>query len=107
MGDKFNVNFFIVLPGAIMTVVILCYLNKDLGIAETSQGGYSLVKVIPYLFVLIAALYGMNVLMVIVLGVIMSSFIGLTTGYVTINENLKTISHRLIDMQNITIQALT
>ena len=66
MGDKFKVNFFIVLPGAVMTVVILWFLTKDLGIAETRQGGYSLVKVIPYLFVLIAALCGRNVLMVLV-----------------------------------------
>lgn len=106
MGDKFKVNFFIVLPGAIMTVIILWFLTKDLGIAETSQGGYSLVKVIPYLFVLIAALCGMNVLMVLVLGIVIASFIGLTTGSFTINENLKAISEGLIGMQDIAMIAL-
>ncbi|RXY86490.1 sodium:proton antiporter, partial [Salmonella sp. 3DZ2-4SM] len=106
MSDKFKMNFLIVLPGAILTVLILWFVTKDAGMTDVSQGGYSVIKVIPYLFVLISALCGMNVLMVLVLGVIVASLIGLLDGSFTLAENLKAISDGLIGMQDISMIAL-
>src|SRR5690606_860751 len=106
MSDKFKMNFLIVLPGAILTVLILWFVTKDAGMTDASQGGYSVIKVIPYLFVLISALCGMNVLMVLVLGVIVASLIGLLDGSFTLAENLKAISDGLIGMQDISMIAL-
>ncbi|MCJ0923289.1 Na+/H+ antiporter NhaC family protein [Mammaliicoccus sciuri] len=106
MSDKFKMNFLIVLPGAILTVLILWFVTKDAGMTDASQGGYSVIKVIPYLFVLISALCGMNVLMVLVFGVIVASLIGLLDGSFTLSENLKAISDGLIGMQDISMIAL-
>jgi len=106
MSDKFKMNFLIVLPGAILTVVILWFMTKDSGMTDAAQGSYSLIKVIPYLFVLISALCGMNVLMVLVLGVIVASLIGLSDGSFTLGDNLKAISDGLISMQDISMIAL-
>lgn len=106
MSDKFKMNFLIVLPGALITIVILWFLTKDMGTADASHGSYSLIKVVPYLFVLIAALCGMNVLMVLVSGIIIASVIGLLDGSYTISENLKAISDGLIGMQDISMIAL-
>lgn len=106
MSDKFKMNFLIVLPGALITVIILWLITKDMGMTDASQGGYSIIKVIPYLFVLIAALSGMNVLMVLVFGTLIASVIGLSDGSYSIAENLKAISDGMIGMQDISMVAL-
>lgn len=106
MSDKFKMNFLIVLPGALLTVAILWFLTKDLGMADASQGDYSFIKVIPYLFVLAAALLGMNVMVVLILGILLSSIIGLADGSYTIESNLKAVSDGLMGMQDISMIAL-
>ncbi|WP_323704025.1 Na+/H+ antiporter NhaC family protein [Mammaliicoccus sp. Dog046] len=106
MSDKFKMNFLIVLPGAIITIFILWFITRDAGISDASHGGYSLIKVIPYLFVLISALCGMNVLLVLVLGIVVASLIGYIDGSFTLAENLKAISDGLIGMQDISMIAL-
>lgn len=80
MKDKFRMNFRIVLPAAIITVIIFWLLTKDIsGIAlETLQ--FSLIKIIPYILVIGTALYGLNVIIVLLIGIISSGAIGFAYG---------------------------
>lgn len=81
MKDKFKVNIRIVFPVIIFVLAIYIYQGLEL----TTNSSVSLqdvewLKVLPYLIVLIAALAGMNVMVVLALGVVLSGIIGLITG---------------------------
>lgn len=79
MQDKFKVNFRIALPAAL--VVTLLYIISGLGVNETYQPeSIEWIKVLPYLVVLITAVAGMNVMLVLVVGILLSGFTGLFTG---------------------------
>ncbi|MDN6206612.1 MAG: Na+/H+ antiporter NhaC family protein, partial [Staphylococcus simulans] len=80
MSDKFKVNFKIVLPGAILTMVILGILTHSATISSTKDYSFEFIKVIPYLLVLILALIGVNVIIVLIGGTVLSGIIGLIDG---------------------------
>ena len=79
MSDKFKVNFWIALPVAILTAVLYVWLG--LGVHESYLPEHiEWVKVLPYLVVLVAAIAGMNVMLVLFLGILLSGITGLLTG---------------------------
>ncbi len=79
LSDKFRVNFFIVAPAAIIILVV--YLVMGTGVSAPQQiPKVEWVKVIPYLVVLITAIFGMNVMAVLTLGILLTGIIGILTG---------------------------
>ena len=79
LSDKFRVNFFIVAPAAIIILVV--YLVMGTGVSAPQQiPTVEWVKVIPYLVVLITAIFGMNVMAVLTLGILLTGIIGILTG---------------------------
>lgn len=79
MKDKFKVNFWIALPAAIITCIILASLTFG-ATATVEAGSYSLLKIIPYIFVILFALIGMNVFLVLTCGILLAAGIGLIDG---------------------------
>ncbi len=79
MRDKFRVNSMIVLPVAIVVLLIYIYLGMGVHI-PTDSVQVEWVKVIPYLLVLGTALAGINVMLVLLIGIIASGIIGMATG---------------------------
>ena len=106
MSDKFNVNFKIVLPGAIITIIILFFLTNGISIDHTKNYDYNLIKVIPYLLVLILALVGINVIIVLIGGTVLAGIIGLIDGSFGWNGLLNAISKGIIGMEDIAMIAL-
>ncbi|UJA45900.1 Na+/H+ antiporter NhaC family protein [Staphylococcus epidermidis] len=106
MSDKFKVNFKIVLPGAIITIIILFFLTNGISIDHTKNYDYNLIKVIPYLLVLILALVGINVIIVLVGGTVLAGIIGLIDGSFGWNGLLNAISKGIIGMEDIAMIAL-
>lgn len=80
MKDKFRMNFKIALPAAIITFIILLFVGKPEGPVDLGELPYNFVLIIPYLFVLISALAGMNVFLVLTSGIVLSGLIGIFTG---------------------------
>jgi len=80
MSDKFKVNIKIVLPGALFTVIVLWFLTHGAQIDTTKSYDYNFIKVIPYLLVLILALAGINVIIVLIGGTVLSAIIALLIG---------------------------
>lgn len=81
MQDKFKVNILVVLPAALLVLGI--YIYQGLGIVNNTMitaDQVEWVKVIPYLVVLVSAIAGMNVMVVLTLGIVLSGIIGLSTG---------------------------
>lgn len=80
MKDKFKMNFFIVLPAALITLVIFYFLSKNARFEITGSLDYNLWQVLPYLLVLISALAGLNVFIVLIGGTVFSLIVGVATG---------------------------
>ena len=83
LKDKFKVNFFIALPAAICTALLFLFTGTP-GTAASAVGDYTLLKVLPYLAVLILALTGMNVFLVLLTGIVLSGIIGIGAGSLSV-----------------------
>lgn len=79
MKDKFKVNFLIVLPAAIVTCIILGFLTLGES-GQVEHLSYSWIKIIPYILVIVFALIGINVFLVLVLGIVLAGAVGLLDG---------------------------
>jgi len=79
LSDKFRVNSFIVFPAALL--VLICYLFMGHQVEAPQQvAQVEWVKVIPYLIVLFTAIFGMNVMAVLTIGILLTGLIGILTG---------------------------
>ena len=79
MRDKFRVNFMIVVPAAL--VVLGIYIFQGLSVSAPPQvQTIEWIKVIPYLIVLGTAVAGVNVMLVLLLGILSTGIIGIYTG---------------------------
>ncbi|MGM7689985.1 Na+/H+ antiporter NhaC family protein [Staphylococcus felis] len=106
MSDKFKVNFRIVLPGAIVTLVILWWLTYNSHIDQTHEYDFEFIKVIPYLFVLILAIIGVNVILVLLGGIALSGIIGMLYQDFKLAGFLKAASEGIVAMEDIAMIAL-
>lgn len=106
MVDKFKVNFFIILPGAIATAVILYFISTGFSTDVSSGLEYDLVKVLPYLAVLIIALLGVNVLTVLVGGTVFAGIIGFFDGSYNFTSFVATAGEGIAGMMEISIIAI-
>lgn len=79
LSDKFRVNSYIVIPAAIAILAIYVVMGLHTQ-APQKVGPVSLLKVIPYLVVLLTAICGMNVMAVLTLGIALTGAIGLIDG---------------------------
>ncbi len=77
MKDKFRVNFNLVMPSAILTIILLLVFGSQGTPTPIETTAINFVKVIPYLLVLGLALAGINVFIVLTTGIIASGAIGL------------------------------
>ncbi|MCE5092337.1 Na+/H+ antiporter NhaC family protein [Staphylococcus chromogenes] len=84
MKDKFRANFLIALPAAIITFIIYAIVG---GTGKVKGDlSYNIIDVIPYLFVLIAAIAGMNVMLVLLSGIVMTGILGMIQGKIQFFE---------------------
>ena len=79
MKDKFRMNFLIVLPAAIITLVLFIVLTWG-GSGQVTLESYSLWKVLPYLVVLVGAVLGVNVFLILMIGTVLSLIVGIASG---------------------------
>ncbi len=78
MKDKFRVNLFIVAPAAILIFALYILLGSNVHAPESLQE-VNYLKVLPYLVVLVCAACGMNVMVVLVIGLALTGIMGLAT----------------------------
>jgi len=79
LNDKFRVNSYIVLPAAIVILAIYLFMGSDIH-APQEIPEVEIIKVLPYLIVLLCAIFGMNVMAVLTLGIILTGAIGMWVG---------------------------
>ena len=88
MKDKFRENFWIALPAAIVTLVIILVLSFSTDIHGEIAHSYNLFQIIPYVLVLAGGIIGVNVFVVLITGIISGIVIMLVMGEVTLETLL-------------------
>ena len=106
LRDKFKVNFFIALPAAAITVVILLLVGRPETVAPMGDLSFSIVKVLPYVAVLVLALIGVNVFLTLTIGIFSAGIIGMIGGELTVFTLAQAIRDGYTGMSEIFFLAL-
>ncbi|MBO7582646.1 MAG: Na+/H+ antiporter NhaC family protein [Treponema sp.] len=80
MKDKFRENFWIALPAAVATIIIILIISLRYKVSGTIHNDYNLVQIIPYVLVLVCGISGINVFLVLIIGILSGAVIMLATG---------------------------
>lgn len=104
MKDKFRMNFFMVLPAAIIAMVLYALFSGG-ATGEVVAGEFNLWLVLPYIVVLVTALLGVNVVVVLFIGIAMTGVIGLLAGTTTFFDWVQGLGSGMSDMFSISIVA--
>jgi len=106
MRDKFRINIYIAIPAAIITMILLFFFSGTPEAIQTAEYSYSLVKIIPYLFVLMFAVMGGNVFVVLTSGIVLSGIIGIFYGDLTFLTFPQEIYNGFTSMINVFLVSL-
>ena len=80
MRDKFRENFRIALPAAIVSLILILVLSLNTEIKGEISYEYDLIRIIPYILVLLGGIIGINVFVVLLIGIVSGAVIMLGTG---------------------------
>ena len=106
LKDKFRVNFFIALPAAVVTIIVLLVVGRPETVTAMNDLSFSAVKVLPYVMVLVLALIGINVFLTLTLGIFTAGIIGIVGGELTIATFAQAIWNGFTGMNEIFFLAL-
>ena len=79
MKDKFKGNFWIALPAAVATLVLILILTLGQETTPVTQS-YNLIQIIPYVLVLVGGAIGINVFVVLLVGIVSGAVIMMSPG---------------------------
>lgn len=106
MKDKFRANFGIALPAAIVTLIIIFIRTSGNEAGTAIIQDYNLIQIIPYLFVLIGGIIGINVFVVLLIGILSGSLIMLFTGAIEPTSLLANMGSGAAGMYETTMVAI-
>ena len=109
MKDKFRTNIMIAFPAAVIAAVIFIFLggNSSSAVLESqASGSPSIWLIFPYLLVIVLSVLGVNVFLVLLVGVLLSGIIGISTGSLSWLDFSKKIYEGFSDMNEIFLLAL-
>ena len=90
MKDKFRGNFWVAFPAALVTLVIILIMTVGKN-PQPVTGEYSLLQIVPYILVLLGGIVGINVFVVLLIGILSGAVIMLSTGATEISELLSSM----------------
>ncbi len=79
MSDKFRVNSYIVFPVALLVFIIYIFMGNTID-SPSQVPPIDYIRLIPYLVVLVCAVFGINVMAVLTIGLILTGIIGIYDG---------------------------
>ena len=102
LADKFRVNSFILIPAALVILTVYFIMGTEMA-SPRQVGDTSFVKVIPYLAVLVTAIFGMNVMAVLTLGIMLTGLIGISNGAFDVFGWMKAMGDGILGMSELII----
>ena len=106
MKDKFRENFAIAFPAALLALVLILILSLRADIQPIELKEYSLLQIVPYLLVLLGGLVGINVFVVLLIGIVSGAIIMLATGAIAATELLSSMGAGAAGMFETTMVAV-
>lgn len=109
MKDKFRTNIMIAFPAAVIAAVIFIFLggNSSSAVLENqASGSPSIWLIVPYLLVIVLSVLGVNVFLVLIVGVLLSGIIGISTGILSWLDFANKIYEGFLGMNEIFLLAL-
>ena len=109
MKDKFRTNIMIAFPAAVIAAVIFIFLggNSSSAVLESqASGSPSIWLIFPYLLVIVLSVLGVNVFLVLIVGVLLSGIIGISTGILSWLDFANKIYEGFLGMNEIFLLAL-
>lgn len=106
MKDKFRANFWIALPAAVATLIIIFVRTSGSDAGTAIVKDYDLIQVVPYLLVLIGGIIGINVFVVLLIGILSGSVIMLATGATQATDLLANMGSGASGMYETTMVAI-
>ncbi|WP_430809402.1 MULTISPECIES: Na+/H+ antiporter NhaC family protein [unclassified Carboxylicivirga] len=106
MKDKFKANIKLVVPAALVSILIYTLIPSKESAPNVSITLIDGIKLLPYLIVLLTAALGMNVFLVLGLGIVLTGTIGLINGDFTIWSLFSSISNGMMGMAEIIMVSL-
>lgn len=104
-SDKFRVNSFIVAPAALLILLVYIFMGQGI-VSPTDIPAVDFWKVVPYVVVLITAIFGMNVMAVLTLGICLTGIIGLCNGSFNIYGWFQSMGDGILGMGELIIITL-
>lgn len=98
MKDKFRANFMVALPAAVITIIMYALMSLNTSVIPVEAGQFHIEAIIPYLFVLIMAVAGMDVVAVLAIGIFLCGIIGMISGEITFWGWAQSVSSGMEDM---------
>lgn len=83
MKDKFRENFWIALPAAVATLLLILILSFRTDISGSVTERYHLLQIVPYILVLVGGIIGVNVFVVLLIGIVSGAIIMLAAGHIS------------------------
>lgn len=80
MNDKFKANIYLAAPATIIVLIAYFFIGAT-ATTPSSLPAIEISKVIPYIAVFATALAGMNVMLVLAIGLLLTGIIGITNGH--------------------------
>lgn len=81
MKDKFRENFWIAMPAALATLALILVLSFSTPVHGAVLQEYHLVQIVPYLLVFAGGIAGINVFVVLLIGIVSGALIMVGGGY--------------------------
>ena len=104
MKDKFRENLVFSIPASIITLVLFSLAGQ--GQADIAAQDIDVLKVIPYLTILVLAVVGLNVFVVLSLGIVLAGATGVFTSEYTVIQMGNDIYTGFTNMQEIFILSM-
>ncbi len=102
LSDKFRVNAFLAFPAAFLVLCLYAFMGSGIT-SDYNPQNIDIVKVMPYIIVLLTALFGMNVTAVLTLGIILTGVIGMCSGCFDVYGWFKAMGDGIIGMGELVI----
>lgn len=105
MKDKFRVNSMIVAPCAVLLLALYIFQGADITYVHQAED-VQWIKVLPYVSVILLALCGVNVMVVLIIGIILCGVIGLAISSFGIWDYLSSMGEGIDGMGQLIIVTL-
>jgi Na+/H+ antiporter NhaC len=106
MSDKFKMNLLIVLPAFVLTLLIYVFMGSNATGGSIEVGSYNLLKIVPYLLIIVLSLIGMDTILVMCSGIFASAVLGLIFGNFNLVTLVRSVSTGVSGMSTVTFSIL-